>query len=169
MNMTTWMDSLDGSVTIRIYANDTLGNLEFLDILLNKDATNPQIIINEPLGGTEFGRNPPSINITLIETNIAQFWFTINDSTTKNFVSMVSGDNILNINNIIWDAIPNGHVLVSLYANDTLGNIGTLSVTYIKETSTEPPAIPGYELGILILVLSSISMIIALRRRKFFN
>lgn len=170
VDMTSWMDELDGSVTIRIYANDTFSHLEFSDISLNKDTINPQIVINEPLGGTEFGEDPPTINISITELHVDQFWFTINDSTTKYFVSMISGDNVYVMTSIVWDAVPDGHVLLSLYMNDTAGNLGNISVTFNKDTSTgstEPPAIPGFELGFMILVISASTMIIVIKRKKF--
>jgi len=174
VNVTSWTNHIDGPITIRIYANDTYGNLAFEDLSINKDTTNPQILINEPLEGTEFGDEPPSFNLTIIESNIYQLWFKINDSSTSHFISVVSGNNVFAMDSSVWDAIPDGYVLISFFANDTLGNSGTISVTIIKDTSTSPPpgspsGIPGYDLGLLISIISIISVIIIAKRRKLLD
>ncbi len=172
VNTTSWTNHIDGPIIIRTYANDTYGNLAFADLSIIKDTTNPEIFINEPLGGTEFGDESPSFNLTIIELNIYQLWFKINDSSTSHFISVVSGNNVFAMDSSIWDAIPDGHVLISFYMNDTVGNSGTISVTIIKDTSTSPPptpGIPGYDLAFLISVISIISVIIIAKRRKLLD
>jgi len=174
VDMTSWTNHVDGSIVIRTYANDTYGNLAFADLSINKDTINPQILINEPFGGTEFGDEPPSFNLTINESNISQFWFKINDSSTSHFISVVSGNNVFAMDSSVWDAIPDGHVLISFYMNDTAGNSGTISVTIIKDTSTSPPpgtppGIPGYDIGFLISIISIISVFIITKRRKLLD
>jgi parallel beta-helix repeat protein len=174
VDTTSWTNHVDGPIIIRTYANDTYGNLAFADLSVNKDTTNPEILINEPLIGTEFGDEPPSFNLTINESNIFQFWFKINDSSTSQFISVVSGNNVFAMDSSIWDAIPDGHVLISFYMNDTVGNSGTISVTIIKDTSTSPPpgsppGIPGYGLGLLIGIVSIISVISIAKRRKLLD
>jgi hypothetical protein len=157
VNTTSWTNHIDGP---------------FADLSIIKDTTNPEILINEPLGGTEFGDESPSFNLTIIELNIYQLWFKINDSSTSHFISVVSGNNVFAMDSSIWDAIPDGHVLISFYMNDTVGNSGTISVTIIKDTSTSPPptpGIPGYDLAFLISVISIISVIIIAKRRKLLD
>ena len=172
VNTTSWTNHIDGPIIIRTYANDTYGNLAFTDLSIIKDTTNPEILINEPLSGTEFGDESPSFNLTIIELNIYQLWFKINDSSTSHFISVVSGNNVFAMDSSIWDAIPDGHVLISFYMNDTVGNSGTISVTIIKDTSTSPPptpGIPGYDLALLISVIFIISVIVIAKRRKLLD
>ena len=172
VDTTSWTNHVDGPIIIRTYANDSYGNLAFVDLSINKDTTNPQILINEPLGGTEFGVDPPSFNLTINESNIFQFWYKINDSSTSYFISVVSGNNVFTMDSSVWDAISDGHVLISFYTNDTVGNIGTTSVTILKDTSTSPPPtpeIPGYDLGFLISIISIISVFIITKRRKLLD
>jgi len=171
VDLTSWTNHIDGSIIFRTYANDTYGNLAFADLSINKDTINPEILINEPLDGTEFGDEPPSFNLTINESNISHLWFKINDSSTNYFVSGVSGNNVFAMDSLVWDAILDGHVLITFYVNDTVGHSGTISVTIIKDTSTPSqgtaPGIPGYDLVLLISIISIFSVIIVAKRRKF--
>ncbi|TFF88659.1 MAG: hypothetical protein EU548_08565, partial [Promethearchaeota archaeon] len=167
LNSTLWMDQAQGSFTIRVFANDSAGNLGYEDVILIKDTINPFLMINSPLTGAPFGTTPPTINLTITELHLFQFWFTINDSSTINLVVANSGENIFSIDNSIWDLIPEGHVLISFFANDTVGNSGTISVTIIKEIPdepTEPAAIPGFSV-ITTLVSLLVGTIIASRTK----
>ncbi|MCJ7650102.1 MAG: right-handed parallel beta-helix repeat-containing protein, partial [Candidatus Lokiarchaeota archaeon] len=173
VDLTSWTNHVDGSIIIRTYANDTFGNLAFADLSINKDTINPEILINEPLGGTEFGDDAPSFNLTINESNISHLWFKINDSSTVHFVSGVSGNNVFTMDSSVWDAILDGHVLITFYVNDTVGHSGTISVTIIKDTSTPStgpaPGIPGYDLVFLISIISIFFVIIIAKRRKLLN
>ncbi|MHA1190671.1 MAG: NosD domain-containing protein [Promethearchaeota archaeon] len=173
VDLTSWTNHIDGSIIIRTYANDTNGNLAFADLSINKDTISPEILINEPLDGTEFGDNPPSFNLTIDESNISHLWFKINDSSMSHFVSGVSGNNVFVMDSSIWDAILDGDVLITFYVNDTVGHSGTISVTIIKDTSTPSPGpapgIPGYDLVFLISIISIFSVIIIAKRRKLLN
>lgn len=157
MNSTLWSAQDEDAVIIRIYANDTAGNLEYADLTIVKDSLNPILTINSPLGGMQFGITPPTINITITELHLDKFWFRINDSSTLYFVTVSNGENVFAMESSIWDIIPEGHVKIDFFANDTLGKIGTISITIIKEipdNPQEPPSIPGY--GIFLLLISSL-------------
>ena len=173
VDLSSWTNHIDGSIIIRTYANDTYGNLAFADLSINKDTISPEILINEPLDGTEFGDDPPSFNLTIDESNISHLWFKINDSSTSHFISVVSGNNVFAMDSSIWDAILDGDVLITFYVNDTVGHSGTISVTIIKDTSTPSPGpapgIPGYDLVFLISIISIFSVIIIAKRRKLLN
>ena len=162
-----WMNQAQGNFTVRVFANDSAGNLRYADLILNKDTINPFLMINSPLSGTEFGNTSPTINLTITEANLFQFWFTINDSSTLHFVAASSGENTFSIESSIWDLIPEGHVLITFFANDTLGQTGTISITIIKEIPeepSEPPSIPGF--NVLILLFFSLFSVIVLSRMQ---
>ena len=157
MNPTLWAAQDEDTVIIRVYANDTAGNSEFADLTAVKDSLNPMLTINSPLGGVQFGTTPPTINITITELHLDKFWFRINDSTTLYFVTVSNGENVFAMESTIWDIIPEGHVKIDFFANDTSGHVGTISITIIKDIADipqEPPAIPGY--GIFLLIISSL-------------
>ncbi|TFG11051.1 MAG: hypothetical protein EU535_07825 [Promethearchaeota archaeon] len=167
VNSSLWMSQAQGSFTLRIFANDSVGNLGYDDLVLIKDTINPFLMINSPLSGAEFGTTPPTINITITEANFFQFWFTINDSSTLHFVAASSGENTFSIESSIWDLIPEGHVLITFFANDTLGQTGTISITILKEIPeepSEPPSIPGF--NVLVLLFFSLFSVIVLSRMQ---
>ena len=157
VNSTLWAAQDEDTVVIRIYANDTAGNLEYADLTIVKDSLNPILTINSPVGGMQFGATPPTINITITELHLDEFWFRINDSSTLYFVTISNGENVFTMESSIWDIIPEGYVKIDFFANDTLGKVGTISITIIKEIPDipqEPPSIPGY--GIFLLLISSL-------------
>ena len=167
INMSAWLNLAQGIFTVRVFANDTTGNLEYAEIDLIKDTINPFLMINSPLSGAEFGSTPPNINLTVTEVNLFQLWFTINDSSTLNYVAGSSGENTFSIESSIWNLIPEGHVLITFFANDTLGQTGTISITIIKEIPEEPPeppSIPGF--NVFIILFFSLFSVILLSRMK---
>ncbi|MHA1106956.1 MAG: Loki-CTERM sorting domain-containing protein [Promethearchaeota archaeon] len=168
-----WDAILDGDVLITFYVNDTVGHSGTISVTIIKDTISPEILINEPLDGTEFGDDPPSFNLTINESNLSHLWFNINDSSTNYFVSGVSGNNVFTMDSSVWDAVLDGDLLITFYVNDTMGHSGTISVTIIKDTSTPStgpaPGIPGYDLVFLISIISIFSVIIIAKRRKLLN
>ncbi|MCJ7649313.1 MAG: right-handed parallel beta-helix repeat-containing protein [Candidatus Lokiarchaeota archaeon] len=174
LNALLWAAQDEGSVIIRIYANDTVGNIGFADLTVLKDSLNPLLTINSPLSGTQFGTTPPTINITITELHLDKFWFTINDSSALYFITASTGENVFAMESSIWDVIPEGHILITFFANDTLGKMGTISITIIKEIPEgpkEPPSIPGYDI-FLLLIISLCSLVITNRivhRKKIIN
>ncbi|MFX0167246.1 MAG: DUF2341 domain-containing protein, partial [Candidatus Hodarchaeota archaeon] len=48
IDQTMWSSQSDGNVTIRFYANDTMGNLNYTEVLVGKDVAAPLITITEP-------------------------------------------------------------------------------------------------------------------------
>jgi len=167
---TLWAAQDEDSIIIRIHANDTAGNIEFADLTVVKDSLNPILIINSPLGGTQIGTTPPTINITITELHLDKLWFRINDSSNFYFVTVSNGENVFAMESSIWDIIPEGHVKIDFFANDTLGQIGTISITIIKEIPDNPegpPSIPGYSIFlVLIIIFSSLSIIKKINGRK---
>ncbi len=130
------------------------------------DINPPQITIGYPSSYATFGSNAPDFNVEINEPHIDKMWYTINNGAIS-FNFTVNGT----INQAVWDALPEGNVTIRFYANDTVGHIGTISVTIVKDTSTSPPSgnppeISGYDLGLLISVISIISVIIIAKRKK---
>lgn len=167
VNSSLWMDQAQGSFTIRVFANDSAGNIGYADVNLIKDTINPFIMINSPLSGSKFGTTPPTINLTITEMYLDQLWFIINDSSTLNFVAASSGENVFALESSLWELIPEGHVLITFFTNDTVGNLGTISITIIKqipEEKPEPPSIPGFSLLVILIIL--LSSVVILSRRN---
>ncbi|MHA2048884.1 MAG: hypothetical protein ACW986_04645 [Promethearchaeota archaeon] len=48
INLAMWSGRPNGTITIRFYANDTMGNMNYEDVVVRKDSTAPTISINSP-------------------------------------------------------------------------------------------------------------------------
>ncbi len=96
------------------------------------DSTAPRININSPSPNAVFGANSPDYNVDISDTFLQKMWYTINDEGHYNFTSSTG-----TINQTAWDALSEGSVILTFYANDSSGNIGFDSVSIIKDT-TDP-------------------------------
>jgi len=118
IDQTIWDELGNGSVIIRFYANDSLGNIGFSDVMVYKDILAPIININNPLDYELFGLAVPSFDLSIMEGNLHQTWYSLNNGINYTFVGL---------NNVIdhgaWGVCGNGTVIIRFYANDSMGNI----------------------------------------------
>jgi parallel beta-helix repeat protein len=124
-----WNEFKSGLLTIRFYANDTLGNIRFLDIIIIKDITPPKLIINEPNPYDLFGAIPPKLDVFILDDNLDDVWYQLSDG----FENTVNSTWIGSLSQDIWDELGNGTVKMIFYANDTLSNFATQSVIIRKD------------------------------------
>ncbi|MFX1470498.1 MAG: hypothetical protein ACFFB8_17780, partial [Promethearchaeota archaeon] len=124
-----WDEFNSGIVTIRFYANDTLGNTRFSDITIKKDITNPTITISSPNPYDLFGTTSPSIVTNIYDQNLDQVWYQLTNGLE--FSSNYTW--IGNISQNVWDEMGNGTVTIIFYANDTLSNFNSQSITVRKD------------------------------------
>ncbi|MFX1349063.1 MAG: hypothetical protein ACFE92_10360, partial [Promethearchaeota archaeon] len=133
----SWMDVIDqivwnqignGTVNIIFYANDSVGNLAFRTIIVRKDIISPQITIVEPSSYDLFGITPPSVEIEIFEPNSNVIWYQLTDGTTSNNYTWFG-----NIDQSAWNLFGTGLVTIKFYANDSVGNFGSNSVTIRKD------------------------------------
>ena len=57
-------------VSIKFYANDSLGNIGTAEVSLERDIEAPSIIINSPSEGEEFGNNAPGRCIIYVNRSL---------------------------------------------------------------------------------------------------
>ncbi len=134
INQGTWSAQPNGSVTIRFYAIDTLGSLNFSEVTVRKDVSKPVILINTPNFNQLFGITAPNYSVEIKGQNLGTFWYTIDGGATN--YTFIANDTI---NPAVWDIQPNGTVTIAFYANNSLGNIGFNEVTVRKDI--DPPEI----------------------------
>jgi len=169
-----WLAALDGPITIRFYANDSNSNENFADITIIKDATTPIMSIITPDYNEEYQVDPPGYIIDIIEVNLESCWYTLDGGITNITIDIPYNNTHTQITDSIsytaWDNAPEGTIIIHFYAKDLAGNIGTDSVTIIKNTAgNEPPpspGIPGYDIYLFIIALSVISAILIRKRVK---
>jgi hypothetical protein len=156
IDQSEWDKKTDGQVTIRFYANDTFGHLNYTDVLINKDTLDPVITINSPLVGEIFTDLPPEFNLIIDEVNLDATWYTIDDGITNITFTGLTGY----IDSTAWNNAPIGAVTIRFYARDLAGNDVYQEVVVIKQSPSQPPAILGYDVVMLISVLSFFSVLI---------
>ena len=156
INQTFWNCFSDGNLTVRFYANDSSGNLNWKEITVTKDATAPTISILNIMGNEEFNDTAPEFELAIAEIHLNSTWYTVNGSEIVYF----TGNSCL-IDQVIWESLPNGSALVQFFALDDLGNIGTAQVIVIKSITPEispPPVEPGEPANTLTFTLVSLSL-----------
>ena len=133
------------------------------EVRVLKDIISPQIIIYSPIENQKFSTDPPLYNITILEANLESIWYTIDNGINNYTITSLTGT----ITQIAWNAASDGPVTIRFYGRDDSGNIGTSSVLVTKIPSdlpTPPPEIPGYNLIIIVGIVTVISLMLAKKR-----
>ncbi len=142
ISQTGWNLMKDGDVTVTFYANDTLGNIGWKSVHIQKDSLLPTITIFEPNQTSTFGIEPPSfyLNIEEINLNKAGYYLTNGTYTTSStFLDYINYTNeysqftyIGNIDPQIWVLFGNSTLRIVFFADDQAGNVREEEVTVYK-------------------------------------
>ncbi|MFX0166382.1 MAG: hypothetical protein ACFE9V_13740, partial [Candidatus Hodarchaeota archaeon] len=133
INQGAWDLFGNGTVTIRFYANDTLGNFIWEEVVVRKDVEPPSIIFNSPTPNQLFGTTAPDFDITIIDPQgLNTSWYQLHNGTDWSGNFTFSGSTG-QINQGAWDLFGNGTVTIRFYANDTLGNLGWEEIIVRKD------------------------------------
>jgi parallel beta-helix repeat protein len=123
----------EGSQTITVYANDTLGNTNLTEqITITTDYTAPSVTITNPINGANVSTNFQAFNTTVTDalTNINTVIFQFATNTTPFNVTATNSSGDWNANVNVTNIVEGAHVMLVL-ANDTLNNINqTESVSF---------------------------------------
>ena len=161
IDVSAWSGLSDGAITIDFYANDTAGNLGTAEVTVTKDATPPVIVINNPTDGQVFGTTPPDYNISITEDNLDSMWYTIDGGVTNFTLSAYVGI----LATTAWDALADGAITVTFYAEDTAGNLASVSITIEKDTTQPTPAIPFGSFYIIFAVISVAVLLTSIKNK----
>ncbi len=133
IDQNNWTALVNGPVTIIFYANDSAGNANSAQVVVNKDTGNPTVSITSPTGGEYFGATAPDfvVEISDSESPIDTMWYTLNGGA--NIIFLANGT--IDQNN--WTALVNGPVTIIFYANDSAGNVDFDTVNVNKD-ATDP-------------------------------
>ena len=124
----------DGDHELQIYANNSVGKLILSNIVFfSLDTTAPEVVVDSPLPDDSFEMLPPDFEVTIVESNLNTTWYTVEAGGNKITFSGTSGT----IDYSAWNALPNGPVTLTFYANDSVGFIGSASVL-IQKNVTAP-------------------------------
>ncbi len=149
INATAWTNHINGTVTCRFYVNDSGGNINSAEITIRKDSIAPIIVIEAPVQDLS-STTPPAYNIKITEANLHKIWYTLDNGLTNITIESPDGTILDNL----WEKLANGKVTIIFYANDTLGNLGSATVTINKA--------PELDMMIVIVIVAAIVGVIAL-------
>jgi len=122
---TTLLGLCDGPHTLVVYANDTAGNMGYSMVCFSVDTVSPNIEILSPENKT-YATN--SVFLSLI----------INEPTSWIGYSLDSQTNNTIAGNTTLTSLPDGLHYVTVYANDTVGNIGASNTVHFTVDTTPP-------------------------------
>jgi len=109
---------------LNITANDTRGNNDSTLMWVNAtDTIKPNVTINYPIGYSAY-TDLTSFNYTVNETNLDTCWYSTDDGVT-NLTEGDTGTSFVNI------SIDPGTYNVTIYCNDTGGNLGNDTLRFI--------------------------------------
>jgi hypothetical protein len=132
IDQTEWDKLSEGSVYIRFYANDTIGNTAYAEVVVSIDTISPVITINDPGYHELFGLSSPMFNLSINEVNLEEMWYTLDNGITNMSISSL----VELIDQIEWSKVGNGTVTIQFFANDSAGNIGSTQIEIIKDIVT---------------------------------
>jgi hypothetical protein len=107
----------DGVNTVRIYANDTFGNVGSITNSYTINTLAPSVNIIRPISGSVIG-NFTSIylNFSAIDSNLQSCWYSVEEITAN--ISLPG------CQNTTFSLPGQGVFSITVYANDTTGNVG---------------------------------------------
>ncbi len=155
INQTAWNECIDGSVLIRFFANDSKGYLGQDEVSVIKDTLEPTINLISPVPDELFGKNPPAFIVEINDTRLDSMWYFIPGGMNRTFATNTT------FNALEWSGLPNGTATIWFHANDTAGNLNSISITVridaytpiISIISPEEGSYHGSEPGIQVIVL----------------
>jgi len=131
INQALWAALPEGNDTIRFYANDTLGRIGFAEVNVQKDYCVPNATINSPTLNQLFNSTAPGFDVSITdETGMNTTWYSLNGGVNTIFTGFTGS-----INQVLWNALAEGDVVIRFSGNDTLGRIGFAEVTIKKDVS----------------------------------
>jgi len=129
-----WGNLLNGTITIRFYANDTINNIGMAIMVVRLDIEGPAFTVDVPSDKDLFAFIPPDYNLTIISDDFNSSWYMIVGYST-NITFIGNGT----INQTAWDSVGNGTVTIRFYTNDTFNNIQ--SIDRILRKDIEAPQV----------------------------
>jgi parallel beta-helix repeat protein len=164
IDQAAWDAMADGLITLTFYASDLVGNLGSDDVIIEKDATGPNIIITSPTPGEEFGSTAPTFIVTISDDHLDSIWYSLDGGLT-NYI--ITGN--ATINQAAWVVLSEGSITITFYANDTVGNLSFEEITITKEISTgglDPTIITVIVVVSIVAGVAVISIVYIFMKRR---
>ncbi len=133
----TWNCLVDGSITVRFSANDSSGNLNWVEVVVIKDTTAPVVSILNLEPNDVFSYISPIFVLEVTELNLNSTYYKVNGSDKIYFTGIFG-----TVDQAIWDSLTNGSVSIQFFAIDEVGNLGTVEIKVFKQITIEPSPPP---------------------------
>ncbi|MFX1498868.1 MAG: hypothetical protein ACFFBH_15190 [Promethearchaeota archaeon] len=146
LDQSTWETKDGGTIPIRFYANDSLGHESYVDVFVIKDLIIPLVSINSPDSYNVFGNIPPVYDISITESNLKSYWYTLNGGITNITIYSLTGS----IAQSEWDKYGNGTVTIRFFAEDEGGNKGSAEIVVRKDINLPLIAIISPQLDAIL-------------------
>jgi hypothetical protein len=143
---------------------NTLSNCLSVEVRIYRDTMAPLIYIIEPESGDEYTANIPIYEITVTELHLDSVWYSLDGGITN--ISITSYIGV--IDEVAWNALPYEPVIITFYANDTAGNIGSSSVIVYKHPLITPE-IPGPFVVLILIILFTGIIGLSWRQKRKLN
>ncbi|MHA1998093.1 MAG: right-handed parallel beta-helix repeat-containing protein, partial [Promethearchaeota archaeon] len=127
MNSGDFAGLADGSYILKVYGNDTAGNVNETNITFTKDTILPGIQINMPVNFT-YVNATFELNVSVTDVNYKQTWYTIDGLNPTIF----EGNTTL----AGFDSLSEAMHEIRVFASDLAGNVNSSTVNFTKDTST---------------------------------
>jgi hypothetical protein len=125
----------DGSHRVRIYANDTVGNMNSSEVVFfTVDTTPPSVVINSPMN-MSYAASSVTINATVTDLTSTVSTVLAEIDGTYN-VTLVKQSNYY-VNDTV-SFTPDGSHHVRIFANDTVGNTNLSQIVHFTVDTTSP-------------------------------
>ncbi|MFW9820940.1 MAG: hypothetical protein ACFFE5_15135, partial [Candidatus Thorarchaeota archaeon] len=122
------------------------------------DDSDPIINILSPQDNQTFGRIAPSYDISIIEPNLDRIWYTLDGGLNNVTITNLSGK----INQMLWNALPEGPLTIRFYANDTMGYLGYKDIIINKKYE------PDNSIIIIFIFIFSIASMVAVSGTSYY-
>jgi len=157
-----WNSLPQGEFNVELFANDTMGNINyFYTLYLSKDTIGPNITIIQPTENQRVGRNAPYFELSIFDENgVDSTWYTIGlGETSRQFTGLI-GRIEQYLWEQIWDELSQGAIItIRFYAKDNLGNEDFTELNLIVEKPIILPKFLSDPLGLALLSLGLVAMI----------
>ncbi|MBT4165974.1 hypothetical protein HOE04_02975 [archaeon] len=112
----------EGQHNVSVWVNDSAGNVNSSSVSFTIDTINPQVNIIFPLNNLDYSKNNLNVNFTYLDINLDECWYSNDSMSVNNSLSSCE-----NITSVVWSE---GQHNVSVWVNDSAGNINSSSVGF---------------------------------------
>ena len=145
INKTAWQALSNDTIEINFYANNSIGDIYSNTIIVRKDIKAPNITILWPIEFETFNSTPPGFIVIIRDDNLDSMWYSITDGVVNITFTQNS-----TINKEEWEKFSNDTIILTFYANDTVGNLAKKEILIFKIVT---PPIGKKNQGIVVLVV----------------